>query len=215
MKKDNQKDLKKLLIEMGYKHGIHEVFVDFLELSALAIANKFDLTQFDAREKQYLALAKRYTSADLCKFAEMLSLLTLSLLDEAACGKLRDVLGMIYHGLDLHNKWKGQFFTPQNVCDMMGSILLGSTPPNDKLSILEPCVGSGAMVLGFVNAMIDMRLRYTRDLTVSAIDTDLKCVHMAFLQFSLYGIPATVIHGNSLTNEQWSVWRTPMLYIRL
>ena len=32
---------------------------------------------------------------------------------------------------------------------------------------------------------------------------------MAYLQLSLFGIPAIIVHGNSLTVEQWSVWKTP------
>ena len=44
---------------------------------------------------------------------------------------------------------------------------------------------------------------------VTATDIDLKCVHMCYLQLSLLGIPAVVIHGNSLTLEEHSHWFTP------
>lgn len=43
-----------------------------------------------------------------------------------------------------------------------------------------------------------------------ATDIDLKCVYMCYLQLSLYGIPAVVIHGNTLTLEEWSRWFTPV-----
>ena len=33
---------------------------------------------------------------------------------------------------------------------------------------------------------------------------------MTYLQLSLYGIPAVVIHGNTITQEQWSIWYTPI-----
>ena len=36
---------------------------------------------------------------------------------------------------------------------------------------------------------------------------------MAYLQLSLYGIPAVIIHGNSLTNEEWSRWYTPVYMV--
>jgi hypothetical protein len=32
---------------------------------------------------------------------------------------------------------------------------------------------------------------------------------MAYIQLSLYGIPAMVIHGNTLTMEEWDRWYTP------
>lgn len=47
-------------------------------------------------------------------------------------------------------------------------------------------------------------------MVVTAQDIDLKCVHMTYLQLSLYGIPAVVIHGNTLTVEEWSRWYTPV-----
>ena len=36
---------------------------------------------------------------------------------------------------------------------------------------------------------------------------------MCYIQLSLYGIPAVVVHGNSLTNEEWSSWQTPVYII--
>ena len=36
---------------------------------------------------------------------------------------------------------------------------------------------------------------------------------MAYLQLSLYGIPAVIIHGNTLTDEEWSRWYTPVYMV--
>jgi len=38
----------------------------------------------------------------------------------------------------------------------------------------------------------------------------LKCAHMTYLQLALYGVPAVVIHGNTLTCEEFSRWYTPV-----
>ena len=35
------------------------------------------------------------------------------------------------------------------------------------------------------------------------------------VQCSLLGIPAIIVHGNSLTLETWEVWETPMVGINL
>lgn len=210
-----KREIIKMLTGMGEKHGIHQVFVDFLELSALAISNRYDLMQYQEREERYLDIARKYSKEEMNEHAHTLALFIEALKAETVTGRVSDVLGPIYHDLGLHNKWKGQFFSPQEICDMMGAITLCQHPKNEKLTLMEPCAGSGAMVLGFVNAMISQELNYTHNLEVTAIDSDLKCVHMSFLQLALYGIPATVIHGNSLTQEQWSVWRTPMLFMKL
>jgi hypothetical protein len=55
-------------------------------------------------------------------------------------------------------------------------------------------------------------MNYQQQLVVTAVDIDLKCVHMTYLQLALYGVPAVIIHGNSLSCEEWSRWYTP-LYI--
>jgi hypothetical protein len=80
------------------------------------------------------------------------------------------------------------------------------------ISVCEPCCGAGAMLLGFAGAMIERGYSTNRHMLVTAADIDLVCVHMCYIQLSLYGIPAIVIHGNSLTNQVWSQWQTP-LYI--
>jgi hypothetical protein len=36
-----------------------------------------------------------------------------------------------------------------------------------------------------------------------------RCVHMAYVQLSLLGIPAVVVHGNALSLDVWGVWYTP------
>lgn len=125
-----------------------------------------------------------------------------------------DVLGVIFHDLELHNKHKGQFFTPQNICDMMGKMSISKADKaiaeRGYLTVCEPCCGSGAMILGFAKAMQECELDYQRQMVVTATDVDLKCVYMTYLQLSLYGIPAVVIHGNSLSMEEWSRWYTPV-----
>jgi hypothetical protein len=44
---------------------------------------------------------------------------------------------------------------------------------------------------------------------VTAVDVDPKCVHMSYLQFSFLHIPAVIVHGNSLTLEEFDRWYTP------
>ena len=215
MNNPHVRQLITLLRKVAEKHGIHETFTTFLELSALAVSNRFDMKRFEERETRYREIAGRFIKSELDDFAQMLAALVYALHHEARTGRLSDVLGGIYHDLALHNRWKSQFFSPMRLCDMMGQIALGDPPRGQHISLHEPCVGSGAMVLGFVNAMIGQERSWTRGLTVNVIDSDLKCVHMAFLQFSLYGIPAIVIHGNSLTQEEWSCWYTAMHFIRL
>lgn len=52
-------------------------------------------------------------------------------------------------------------------------------------------------------------INYHQHLHVTAVDVDPKCVHMANLQFALLHIPAAIIHGNTLSLEEFGRWYTP------
>lgn len=215
---DYRKEIVKLIGELGYRHSTWQVFSDFVEMSAIAISNSVDWIHKQEREKRYLEIINIYQKSEQQLFPKMLGYLVNALEDSIALeGGPTDILGQIFHELELHNKWKGQFFTPVNVCEAMGMITVGDKAQiieeKGYLTVGEPCVGSGAMVLGFAKAMKSSGMNYCTKMVVTAQDIDLKCVHMAYLQFSLYGIPAVVIHGNTLTVEEWSRWYTPIYMV--
>ncbi|MBQ3255855.1 MAG: hypothetical protein IJA67_00365 [Oscillospiraceae bacterium] len=68
------------------------------------------------------------------------------------------------------------------------------------------------MLLGFAGVMKKPKYDYTEKMCAVATDIDLKCVHMVYIQLSLYGNPAVIIHGNALTVEEWSHWFTPAMF---
>jgi hypothetical protein len=37
----------------------------------------------------------------------------------------------------------------------------------------------------------------------------IRAVHMAYIQLSLLHVPAVVVHGNTLSLEEWGYWYTP------
>lgn len=154
----------------------------------------------------------RYDKSEIDLFPQMLAHLIEEL--ERHAEYPEDVLGGVFHELELHNKYNGQFFTPQHICDMMGMIVLGDGPSGetgrDFEHVGEPCAGSGAMILGFARVMVKNKRDFHREMVVTATDVDIKCVWMTYLQLALYGIPAVVIHGNSISLEEWSRWYTPI-----
>lgn len=210
------KPLVRLIEQAAQRHSIWQVFSDFLEMSAISISKPVDPVHREEREKRYMETIKRYSREELDLFPKMFGELVEALEQCAQEERLDDILGKVFHELELHNKYKGQFFTPMSVCDMMGMISADGTDIAHGLekqgyfTVCEPCVGSGAMILGMVNALSKMGVNYCQQMVVTGVDIDLKCVHMAYLQLSLYGIPAVVIHGNSLTCEEWSRWYTPV-----
>lgn len=212
---DYRKEIVKTIGDLGYRHSTWQVFSDFVEMSAIALSNTVDWIHREEREKRYLEIINTYSKSEQQRFPEMLAYLTNAMEDSLALdGGPTDILGQVFHEMELHNKWKGQFFTPVPVCEAMGMMMVGDKAQMVKekgfITVNEPCVGSGAMVLGFAKAMKANGINYCSQMVVTAQDIDLKCVHMAYLQLSLYGIPAVVIHGNTLTVEEWSRWYTPV-----
>lgn len=217
----DQAKILKTIQKLGQVHSVWSVFSDFVELGALCIANSCSSNKdgvWEKRETQYLTTISKYSENEQKLFPEMFADLVQALEYELTWANApTDVLGTLFHELELHNKYKGQFFTPQDVCNMMGAIAFSDKEVQLKecgyLSLHELCCGSGAMVLGLAKAMMDTELNYCTQLVAQATDIDVKCVHMCYLPLSLYGIPAVVTHGNTLTCEEWSRWETPIYIV--
>ena len=208
---DHQKELLKLFGSLAYRHSAWQVFVDFAEAAAISLSNAVDRPQRDSREERYMAIVKRYKPEELAVFPKMLGEVVLALEEEPA-----DVLGETFHDLELHNKWSGQFFSPYSLCRMMAKMTLGDEQDvrariaaRGFVTAQEPCCGSGAMVIALAHEMKDLGINYQQHLHVTAVDVDPKCVHMAYVQFALLHIPAVIIHGNTLSLEEFGRWYTP------
>lgn len=209
---DGKRQLTRILESLTYRHSTWDIFSDWVEMMAISISNSCDKVHFEDREKRYMDIVRKYNKEELNKFAEAFACLVTTMEHDG----LRDILGETFHELELHNKYKGQFFTPFHVCECMAEITIGDHPKlNDKgyITVCEPCSGSGAMVIGAAGALNKAKINYQKQMVVLANDIDPKCTHMCYVQLSLLGIPAVVTNGNSLTVEEWSRWYTPMYLI--
>ena len=203
------KRLSAMISGMGHKHATYQVFSDFVEAAALSISNAVDLPQYEKREARYMELIKRYDAKELAIFPQMLAELTMSMENETA-----DIMGRTYHELELHNKWAGQYFTPYEICRMMAKMTIGDDlkeriERRGFITLQEPACGSGAMVIAFAQEMKEAGFNYQHQLHVTAVDVDAKCCYMAYIQLSLLHIPAVIIHGNTLSLEEYGRWYTP------
>jgi len=218
--KDHKAGLIKLIKAASYTQATWEVYSDFVEMAAIAISNGVERVNREKREEKYLKLIGKYDKKRQPLFGQMLGELVMAM-EKAVIteGGPTDILGPVYHELELHSKWVGQFFTPVNICDMMGQLMLNDglveRAIKDKgyITLDEPCTGSGAMILGFAKALArrfeGKDFNYQTQLFVSARDIDLKCVCMTYIQLSLYNIPAIVTHGDTLSLKEWGKWYTP------
>jgi hypothetical protein len=204
-----QKELTNVLRHIGQRHGLWQAFRDFVAMSALAISNAVDKNHYDVREADYMRIVGRYSKEEANCMAQGLGLVVEGLSD-GHC----DFLGSLFMGLELGDSWKGQFFTPYDICVLMAKLSMtgaAQTAIRQKgfVSVNDPCVGAGAMVIAAAHAMFDEDLNYQTQMHAIVQDIDIVAVHMSYIQFSLLHIPALVYHANSLSMEVWSEWRTP------
>jgi hypothetical protein len=185
-------------------------------MSAISLSNQVDFTHREEREKRYLELIRSYEKKEQGLFPQMFAHLVEALEYKVKTTGPEDVFGPIYLELEIYRKEKGQFFTPQHISDMMAKLTAGNDDWKESLdqqgfiSMSEPSCGSGVMITSMCKAMKKADLNYCTQLVVVAVDVDQKCAFMTYLQLALYGVPAVVIHGNSITCKEFSRWYTPV-----
>jgi len=196
-----QEKFIKLIESKCYEFQAWELFTDFCKLSAISMYQPF--VKSEKLEEEYLQTISKYKKDVMEIFPELFAYVVMGLED-----KMGDFLGECFMDLKLGSKYKGQFFTPYNISVFMASIV-GDEATGEKEGICEPCVGSGGMIIARADVLSQKHgLEYQNIMEVHAVDIDVLCVHMSFIQFSLLGLSAEVIHGNSLSNEVFDSWYT-------
>lgn len=203
-------DLIKLLRANAGRHHLFDVFRDFVELSACALANAIDPVGYDRREAQYMQIIRKYNKDEASRFAQAFAALTGAMEDEPG-----DVLGDVFGELEQGNAARGQFFTPITICQLMARLTLNPEHAHELIAqrgyftVQEPAVGAGAMVIALALHLREHGINYQQHMHATCIDVDARAVHMAYVQFALLGLPAVLVVGNTLTLEQREVWHTP------
>jgi hypothetical protein len=122
-----------------------------------------------------------------------------------------DLLGAMYEAYGATSDQFGQHFTPGPVATMKARLSfpdgdsVRDATPEDPLVIGDPACGSGRLPFHTVHQLRDVTPE--TPVVVVARDIDATCARMATINFALWGMPAYVVHGNSLTLETWQVWR--------
>lgn len=203
----HQKEFVKLLQRNAGRFRAREVFRDFCELSALAISNRHDRLHYEAREARYLDLISKYTKEEIARFPEMLNCVVASLARDH-----HDCLGELFMSLEMGDAGKGQFFTPYSVSQLMARMTIkdvDSTLETQRyLTVHEPACGSGGMVLAVAQILMEKCYMPMNRMHAVCVDVDATAVHMTYVQLSLMGVPAIVVHGNTLTLKEWDHWAT-------
>ena len=174
-----------LIEHAGRRIGRNNAFCDFLTFAVCALS-------METAEDEYLRTTKRYSHDELVLFAQALGELVKDM-DNRGEG-LKDCLGDHFMEI-LSSERKGQFFTPQSLCDMMAAIT-GDYESGKTVS--DPCCGSGRMLLSAA--------KINRDLMFWGCDIDLQCCQMTLINMCLNGLRGVVSHMDTLQNKEWRRW---------
>lgn len=197
------------------RYNSHQVWSDFVMMSACTISNACDLRFYKEREKMYMDCIGRYKKDEAEKFSEMLALLITALHIEPC----QDFLGELYCCLRLANGRRGQVFTPYLVADMMAKMIVTGNAEKiaENCNISDPCCGAGCMLIAYANNLHIKGINYQQKALFVAQDVDMTAGLMCYIQLSLLGCRCIVKIADTFTdpfleNEPITdkLWFTPM-----
>lgn len=211
--RDPVKHLTRQLEEVRSETGERTVriFTEWIECCAYAIANRADTGNRQEREDAYMRIAKNRGREIMVAYSHMLGDLSLAV---EAGGEPRDVLSSLYHAVSANNSDMGQFFTPGGATRLLAEMVIDrdalfeAVVERGYASMQEPACGAGGMIIAAAALLRQGGFDPTKHLRVHAIDLDITAVHMTYVQLSLLGIPAIVVHGDALTLSVRSEWYT-------
>lgn len=200
---NRKKEIIQIIGSMSGKYSAYEIFSDWIRCIAMSISNSTTFIHtkiWQEREQAYMDTMRKYTESEKQKLYE----LTACLVDTLEEGP-DDVLGKVYMESGMGSKAAGQFFTPFHVAELSARTALVDMIPSlkdekTKLTLNEPSVGGGAMIIAAAKVLRDEGIDYQRVMEVVAQDLDWKGVYMCYVQLSLLGISAICVQGDTLAN---------------
>lgn len=218
-----ESEFLELFNELTSSRSAWQVWEDLMTVMACSISNAADRTpdKFKMREEQY---ERAITNLGGMEIPVQIFCTVIKALEE---NPNQDFLGKLYMALNLGNHWHGQFFTPYHVCELMAKIningeILQEIEKKGYVSVCDPCVGAGSMLIAAANVMGEMEINYQESAVFVGQGIDRIVAMMAYIQISLIGCPGYIIIGDSLINpvvnhillpedrEGHELWITPM-----
>jgi hypothetical protein len=210
---DYVKQFGKRLLELDRSKTPYEKFRDFCELAYCAHAKRMagSTEAADRLEARYMQIVGTYRDKDTVRaYPEMMAWAFLAVAEEK-----QEFLGTVASELELLDTHNSQFFTPYDVSRMMAEMIIGHPDPvieeQGFITVQEPASGAGGMILAVADVLERRGYDPSCHMLVQATDVSQLCYHMTYLQLAFRGIPAAVIHGNTLSLEQFQSAWTPAI----
>lgn len=216
-------DMQRWLLDVANKVNLPpaETFSALVEMCSLSFANmlhtqsKQDNPSYkfppDAqkREERFMLIAAPFQKKKV-PAGEFMGMLVLLMNQEP-----QDYLGQLFSLMELHNTYKGQFFTPSSISTLLAGCVLDVEnvrqslyDRSDFVTVNDPACGAGSTLIGMYQHVLQEAPDLAGNIVIYAEDIDIRCFHMCFTQLSALGLPAVVSHQNTLSMERWDTWYT-------
>lgn len=184
-----KKQFEKCLGQLAYSQSLWTVFNDFLDYS-LIMMRWWDLTA-----EHFAELEKKYPEPEQHKLFVMAYTAMADIAEDDGQG-FKDPFGdwFMEH---LSNDRRGQFFTPEELCDMTAMMQIDESTPDDA-TFLDPTCGSGRMLLSAA--------RLKGKASFYAADIDITCCKMTVINFMLNTMVGEVAWMDTLRMDHWKSW---------
>jgi hypothetical protein len=205
--------IAKHLRSASHRHRVDTVFDDWIALIAWEIrrvpGQALEVDALAHYQAHIERLDRREYTMD--QWDHMLT--ALATLQESLATTWGDPLGQVFHALELHNTYQGQFFTPYEISRCMAAMTVTASvdtliDEQGWVSVLDPACGAGSQLISFAEAVV-ARGHDRSAIRAVGVDIDYRCVLMSYIQTSMLGIPAVIHYGNSLSDTSHGMpWKT-------
>ncbi len=189
------------------KYNYDEIFFDWIKAMFYAYCNTCNTEGYEDREKEFNRLTEKHGAKTMQMFYECHAELVM-LFEEKG---IDDYLGKIHHQLEVHNKMKGQFFTPFHLAKMMAETQVSDVIKKleeGRIKITDQACGSACLLLAMLAVLKEKGVNYQNRVMIVCSDLDEIAIQMAYVQLSLAGVAAKCENKNALTGETFGSWVT-------
>lgn len=189
-KQSPEKRFSEALLSLSRTQSLYQVFDDFLDFALLYSR------WWEPQPDSLLEVIKKYPDREAeSLFSEAYRAMG-DIADHGGAG-FKDPFGDFFMEY-LSSDRKGQFFTPEELCELQARMMIPEELPDDA-TIADPCCGSGRLLLAA--AKINRRALFY------AADLDLTCCKMTLLNFIMNTMSGEIAWMNTLSLEVWKTWK--------
>lgn len=200
-------NIVKKIQSLVHKQNYDEIFFDWIRCMFYTYSNTCNKVGAEDREEKYKKIVEKYGKGIIDIFIDC-NVELIRLFEK----NIDDYLGKIHHKLEVHNKMKGQFFTPFHLSKLLAYTrfeeLKKELDSGKSIKITDSACGSGCLILGMLAVLKEKGVNYQNKIFISCSDLDENAIQVAYVQLTLAGAKARCKNEDALTGKCFGSWDT-------